>query len=192
MDKKILILLIQSFLWSIIYCANFNITNMSNCLDVPLDYQNDAEVETMNIVYQRNAKNFVDTVSGEFMVHVQREHKDTELVLWFFKCPKGSTGVCSENKKEFTENLNCKRFLEDDSGPWHMFAPAMDKRNVCAEAQGRYSITNATIFARHVEKYMKVEEGHYRIKTIYHLPGEDFSVRNLRGCIELDFDIYDD
>lgn len=190
MEKKVSSIFVHCLLWTTVACANFNITNMSNCVDIPMDYKNDAEVEIMNIVYQRNAKNFIDTISGEFLVHVSRDHKATELVLWFYKCPKGSTGFCDQNKAEFIEPMTCKRFLEDDSGPWHMFAPAIDKRNVCAEYQGQYSITNATIFTHHVEKYMKVEEGHYRIKSIYHLPGEDFSVKNLRGCIEIDFDIY--
>lgn len=157
-----------------------------------MDYKNDAEVEILNIVYQENAKKFVDTISGEFLVHITANHAETELVMAFYKCAKGSTGVCNENESQFVEQVNCQRFLEDDTGPWHMFAPAMDERNVCAEIQGQYRITNATLYQKHLEKYMKIEQGHYRVKALYHLPGEDFSIRNLRGCVELDFDIYDD
>lgn len=191
MNQKVTVF-IQCLLWMTISCANFNITNLSNCVDIPMDYQNDAEVEVIDIVYQPNDKNFYDTLSGGFLVHVTREHKETELALWFYKCAKGSTGICQENKMEYVEAVDCKRFLEDDSGPWHMFAPALDKSNVCAQYQGRYSITNATLYAKHLEKYMKIEEGHYRIKSMYHLPGEDFSIRNLRGCVEIDFDIIAD
>lgn len=70
-----------------------------------------------------------------------------------------------------------------------MFAPAIDKRNPCAEIQGEYNIIGAKLEGRFLEKYMTVEEGHYRIRFLHHLPGENFDTKNLRGCIELDFDI---
>lgn len=187
--KKI-IFVILSVIFQEVVCVEFNITMMSNCRDVPLDYQNDAEVEIMNIIYQKNGNGFFDTISGEFLVHIHREHKETELAMWFFKCPKGTTEICDEMKQEFIDPLSCKRFLNDDTGPWHMFAPAMDKRNVCAELTGTYSITNATMKAKYLEKYMTIVEGHYRIKAMHHVINEDFSVKNLRSCVEVDFDIY--
>lgn len=187
MEKIVFLIFIQI---AAISCVDFNITLMSNCRDVPLDYKNDAEIEIMNIVYQKNSRGFRDTISGEFLVHVYREHKETELVMWFYKCPKDATGICDKNKVEFIENLTCKRFLTDDTGPWHMFAPAIDKRNICAELMGTYSITNAKVESRFLDKYMTIEDGHYRIKTMHHVIGEDFNAKNLRSCIEVDFDIY--
>lgn len=163
---------------------------MSNCIDTPLDYLNDAEVEVMDISYVTNELGFNDVLNGKFVVHVRRDHKDTELVLSFFKCPKGATGPCAENQKDFVEQVDCKRFHSDDTGPWHMFSPAIDKRNPCAESMGKFDIIAAKIEARFFEKYMAIEEGHYRIKCIHHLPGETMDVKNLRGCIEIDFDIY--
>lgn len=43
-----------------------------------------------------------------------------------------------------------------------MFSPAIDKRNPCAERLGEYEITGARMEGRFLEKYMKVEAGHYR------------------------------
>lgn len=65
-----------------------------------------------------------------------------------------------------------------------MFAPAIDKRNLCAEIMGEYLINGAKLEGRFLEKYMKVEDGHYRIKMISHLKGENFDIPNLRGCLE--------
>jgi hypothetical protein len=162
---------------------------MSNCIDVPMNYQNDAEVEIKDIEYERNSLGFVDTIHGKFVVHIHREHKETELVMNIFRCEKGATGICGENLKEYIEAVDCKRFLNDATGPWHMFAPAIDKRNMCAEITGEYNIKGAKIEGRFFEKYMAIEEGHYRIKVVHHLPGENFDVKNLRACIEMDFDI---
>lgn len=154
-----------------------------------MNYQNDAEVEVKAITYERKPEGFADTLHGRFVVHIPRDHKQTELVMTFYKCPKDAVDVCKENAKEFVEDLDCVRFHNDATGPWHMFAPAMDIRNVCAESQGEYELNGARMEGRFLEKYMTVEEGHYRIKMLYHLPGESFDVKNLRGCVELDFDI---
>ena len=155
-----------------------------------MNYQNDAEVEIKDIIYDSNSSGFADVVHGKYVVHVHRDHTDTELVMTIFKCPKGATGMCSEKLLEVTEPLDCQRFLTDATGPWHMFAPATDKRNVCAETKGEFEFASAKIEARFFEKYMTVEEGHYRVKSLYHLPGANMDIKNLRGCIELDFDIY--
>lgn len=163
---------------------------MSNCVDLSMDYQNDAEVEVMDIIYQKNQLGFVDVLHGKFVVHIRRDHKDTELVITFFKCAVGATGTCSENPKTVIEKLDCQRFHNDQTGPWYMFAPAIDKRNMCVESKGQFDINGAKIEGRFFEKYMTVEVGHYRIKLLHHLPGETMDIKNLRGCIELDFDIY--
>lgn len=91
-------------------------------------------------------------------------------------------------------------------------APALDKRNVCAEIKGEYDIKAAKMEGRFLKKYMTVEDGHYRyvkllphelnshksieasffihrIQFLHHLPGESMDIKNLRGCVELDFDI---
>lgn len=86
-----------------------------------MNYQNDAEVEVKDIIYEKNAQGFYDTLSGKFLVHILRDHKETELVLTFYKCPKGFVGICTENPKEVIEAVDCKRFLTDATGPWHMF-----------------------------------------------------------------------
>lgn len=135
---------------------------MSNCLDIPLNYKNDAEVEVKDIVYEPNANGFTDTLHGKFVVHAHRDHKETEMIVTFFKCPPGAVGVCNEQLSEKIEALGCQRFRTDKTGPWYMFAPAIDKRNICAEVMGEFDITGATIEGQYVEKYMKVEEGHYR------------------------------
>ena len=158
---------------------------MSNCVDLPMNYPNDAEIEVKDIVYQKNAQGFYDSIDGKFVVHIHRDHEETEVIITFYKCLKGTTEICLENSVDFVEALDCKRFLKDDSGPWHMFAPAIDKRNVCAEIMGEYNIKGAKMEARFIEKYMKIEEGHYRIRFVHHLPGENMDLKNLRACVEV-------
>lgn len=94
---------------------------MSNCLDIPMNYENEAEVEVKDITYEKNAQGFYDTLNGKFVVHILRDHQETELVLSFYKCPKDATGICTESLKEVVEAVDCKRFLTDATGPWHMF-----------------------------------------------------------------------
>lgn len=101
-------------------------------------------------------------IHGKFLVHLRRDHKDTEVVIAFFKCPKGAEGLCETKVKEVTEDLDCVRFHKDKTGPWAMFAPAIDKRNPCAEGEGEFAITYAKLEAEHLEKYIAIEEGHYR------------------------------
>lgn len=109
--------------------------------------------------------------------------------MTLYKCPPDTPGLCKENEKSFTEALTCNRFLTDSSGPWFMFAPAMDPKNVCAKAVGEYDFNGAHLNSTFVEKYMTVEEGRYRIRMITHVPGKDMDIKNLRSCVELDFDI---
>lgn len=135
---------------------------MSNCVDVSLDYENDAEIEVRNIIYERNEQGLVDVLHGKFVVHIHREHEETEVILTIFRCPKGATGICTENGVDYLEALDCHRFQNDKTGPWYMFAPAVDKTNPCGERMGQYEITGAKIDGQYLEKYMPVEEGHYR------------------------------
>lgn len=137
----------------------------------------------------KNDKNFVDVLHGKYVVHIRSDHVDSEFIMMFYKCPSGSTEICKDNEKIFTENLTCNRFLTDPTGPWFMFAPAMDPSNVCAKVTGEYDFNGAHLNSTFIEKYMTVEEGHYRIRMINHIPGQNMDVKNLRACIELDFDI---
>jgi len=162
---------------------------MSNCVDVPMDYGNEAEILVKDIIYEKNAAGFVDQVHGKFIVHTRRDHKNTETIMTIYKCASDSVGICKENAKDFLENLDCIRFMTDDKAPWFMFAPAMPKENQCAESDGTYDLVGAKISAQYYEKYMTIEAGRYRIRMVAHLPGENMDVRNLRSCIELDFDI---
>lgn len=119
-------------------------------------------MEVRGVTYETNALGFADVVHGKFVVHIHREHKDSELILAFFKCAPGSQGLCDQKMGETIENLDCKRFHSDKTGPWYMYAPAMDKKNPCAEIQGEFDLIGAQIKGEYLEKYMKVEEGHYR------------------------------
>lgn len=162
---------------------------MSNCQDIPLNYKNEAEIEVQDVSYIKNENGFVDVIHGKYIVHLQSDHSDGEFIMVFYKCASGSTGLCKDNEKIFTETLSCNRFLTDPTGPWFMFAPAMDPANVCARTAGEFDFNGAHLNATFVEKYMEVEEGHYRIRMITHIPGQNLDVKNLRACIELDFDI---
>ncbi|XP_070509032.1 uncharacterized protein [Chironomus tepperi] len=173
-----------------ISALNFNITNLSNCDDIPLDYTQDAEIEVADVTYEANEMGFYDTLHGKYIVHIhQLDHIDIELVITFFKCPKGAVGPCKNVLKEYVESITCKRFLEDKSGPWYVFAPAMDTKNLCAKLVGTYQFTKAHLNGTYIENYMDIEEGHYRIRMLNHVPGRNMDIKNLRGCVEIDFDI---
>lgn len=92
---------------------------------------------------------------------------------------------------EVTEIMDCKRFVSDQTGPWYIFAPAMDPANVCAHIMGEYDFKGAHLNGKFIEKYMAIEKGHYRIKMLSHVKGENMDLNNLKGCFELDFDIVD-
>lgn len=128
-----------------------------------MDYKNAAEVEVKDVTYEANAEGFFDALHGKFVVHILRDHKDTEIINFFFKCPKGDKKeICDIEFNSKIEDMSCEKFHTDKTGPWAMFAPAIDKRNPCAERQGEFDITYAKIESRYIEKYMSIEEGRYR------------------------------
>lgn len=70
-----------------------------------------------DITYEANSEGFRDAIHGKFVVHLLRDHTETEVVIVFFKCPKGETGICGTKFNEVVEDLGCKRFQTDKSGP---------------------------------------------------------------------------
>lgn len=85
---------------------------------MPLNYQNDAEIEVKDITYERNQLGFIDVVHGKYVVHFLRDHQMTELIINTFQCTPESTGICGDNSKDYLIALSCERFLSDKSGPW--------------------------------------------------------------------------
>jgi hypothetical protein len=158
-------------------------------VEIPLDYPKDAEVEVRDVIYEKNAAGFVDTLHGKYIVHLLANHIESELIMTFYKCDKLTNGLCVENPRDFTENLTCMRFLTDKTGPWYIFAPSVDQMNICMQFEGTYEFKGAKIQGEFLQKYMEIEEGHYRIRLLNHLPHENMDLKNLCGCIELDFDI---
>lgn len=154
-----------------------------------MDYPNQADIQVKDVIYEKNDKGLVDIVHGKYQVHVHSADIASELIMTFYKCPSGSKDLCKDNPREISEKMDCKRFLSDKSGPWYMFAPAMDPANVCARIMGEYEFKGAHLNEKFVENYMTVEEGHFRIRMLNHVQGKDMDIKNLRGCVELDFDI---
>ncbi|KAG5666346.1 hypothetical protein PVAND_014381 [Polypedilum vanderplanki] len=190
MSVKVLTLLFVVYsVTKIASSGNFHILNLSNCLDEKIDYQKDSDIEVKDVTYEKNEKSFVDILHGKYIVHVHNDHSDSEIVFTFFSCPLGSTAPCKDNPKQYIEKIDCERFLTDSTGPWYVFAPAMDQRNVCATATGSFDFTRAHLNSTFVEKYIDIKEGHYQIKVVHHVPGESMDTKNMRSCIEFDFDI---
>lgn len=115
--------------------------------------------------------------------------KGTELIITTYRCEKSAPGVCTDNAKEFIEPMDCKRYHEDKSGPWYMFAPAMHEDNKCAERIGDFPFNGAVMKGEYLEQYMALGSGRYRIKMLFHKLGENREIINFRGCVELDFDV---
>lgn len=57
------------------------------------------------------------------------------------RCAADSTGPCMENAEHFYEILHCKRFHEDETGPWHMISDGMSGAK-CGEEMVNYKMAS--------------------------------------------------
>jgi hypothetical protein len=84
--------------------------------------------------------------------------------------------------------MSCERY-HNDQGPWTMFSSAMHVDNKCAENYGDFEFNGAVMKWSYLQKYLSAGPGRYRLRMLAHIVGENLELVNLRGCIELDFDV---
>jgi hypothetical protein len=170
---------------------------------------NEAQVHVVSVDYQMEPDNTCYILHGTYEIKVSMASGENELFISTYNCPKGAPSPCTDNEVVYKEAIDCERFHNDKTGPWYMFAPAIDQSDKCVEkkvrfssnechsdikipcnnTQGIFDFNGAILKGEYLENYMALGEGRYRVKMLFHKLGEDMEIEHLRGCIELDFDI---
>lgn len=182
---------------------------LENCRDVPLHYE-DAHVSIRDVIYETNSDGLFDTIHGKYDVRTLSDAKEqNELIITISKCISGEKNC--ELLNEFIVQMNCVDFHNPKkTGPWSMFSEAMDRNNKCAEIpvglnllllltssllmsnqkfQGEYDFSGALLKEHYLNDFLASGVGQYRIKMLFHKLGVNRDLPNLRGCIEMDFDL---
>lgn len=104
-----------------------------------------------------------------------------------FKCPVDTTGRCSDNSDAFEEILDCQRFKEDSSGPWHMYSSSMSGSK-CGESIGIFTMDFSSLKIEHLVNYLDIDDEQFRrfrIKAHFiHMESNDTI-----GCNNIEFDL---
>lgn len=134
-----------------------NLTRMANCDELtekPIAYVIEARPEmdpVTNLIKAYHAKfNWTKVDTGPRIV-----------TMIIFKCPKGSMGSCISNPTVHQETLSCKRFMEDDSGPWHMYSSSMSGSK-CGDEVGTFSFDFTSLKIDHLIQYLDVNDEQFR------------------------------
>lgn len=106
-----------------------------------------------------------------------------------FKCPADSVGPCTSNPIVHQELVDCKRFIEDDSGPWHMFSSSMSGSK-CGEAMGEFTFDFSSLKMEYLVKYLDLDDRSY---SRFHIQMDviDAITNELWSCGDMHFDLVD-
>ncbi|XP_059623028.1 uncharacterized protein LOC132266191 [Phlebotomus argentipes] len=161
-----------------------NITDFQNCDDVNLD---DVAVYLTSVSYERDSSGLCDTVHGKYTVKVLDTSR-RELIITMFQCPTDAVGQCNENPVEHHTALHCSKFIDDDSGPWHMLSNAMSGSR-CGDEVGDFELISSKMRFDYLmndqKNYITLNDKmrKYRAKMIFHTEGK----KSTRACISVGF-----
>lgn len=160
-----------------------NLTSLTACDDPGMDpagyiTESRPEINPDNgLIVAFHAKfNFTRVLSGP-----------RTLRMTFFKCAKDTMGPCNENPTVHEEVLDCLRFTEDASGPWHMFSTAMSGSK-CGDVVGQFTLDFSALKIDHLVKYLDVDDEQFRrfrLKTHF----IDIDSGDDVGCNDIQFDL---
>lgn len=129
-----------------------------------------------------------DTVHGKFVVSAV----DTSPKLWImtiYKCPADTKGPCNDNEVVHEEEMDCRRFLEDTSGPWSMFSGAMSGSK-CGEEVGSFSLDYSILKLDHLINYLDTDHDQLT-KFRFEMDFLRKDNRALWACGSLEFNLVD-
>lgn len=110
------------------------------------------------------------------------------LQMVFYRCPKDSEVPCEENPIYHEEILDCNRFMDDSSGPWHMYSSAMETGSKCGESLGEFALDFSSLKIDHLVNYLHIDDEEYsrfRIRTKF----LDAESKEMVACANIDFDL---
>lgn len=161
-----------------------NMTRLANCDD----HGTTIPVYLISVSYDRDpATGICNTIHAKFNSTTE-DKSDAIWKLYFYRCPAGDAMLakCDSNPTVHEEAVNCKRFIEDDSGPWHFFASAMNGK--CGHEIGTFALDYQSLRMENLINYLDVTDSKY---SRFHLKMEykNGITRNTRACAELDFNL---
>lgn len=162
-----------------------NLTHLDNCEE----HGQTKTAHLTSVSYEINSNTgMCNTIHGKFRV----KNIDTNpriLIIKFFKCPADNMGPCNSNPIVHEESMDCKRFVEDDSGPWHMFSSSMSGSK-CGEAAGDFTLDYSSLKLEHLVKYLDLNDRTYsRFRLV--MDYIDAKTRETWGCSDIHFDLVD-
>lgn len=162
-----------------------NLTHLDNCLQ----HGQSRNAHLISVSYELDADTGIcNTIHAKFNV----TEIDTNPRIWkmtIFKCPADTTGFCNSNPTTHEELVDCKRFIEDDSGPWHMFSSSMSGSK-CGEAIGTFSLDYSSLKLDHLVKYLDLDNRDYSRFRI-EMDVLDAYSRETWTCGDMHFDLVD-
>lgn len=158
-----------------------NISLLANCDDT-IDH---APVYLTKVWYEMGPENLCDTIHATFHV-ATIDLAPNELSMVLYKCPGGHIeDPCFDNPTEHVEHLDCDRFVNDDTGPWHMFSSSMSGSH-CGDEMGDFELNTSRLRIEYLIKYLDIHDDDYhrfRLRMYFRSTGTD----EARGCAHVDF-----
>lgn len=180
---SILLLLVLCFCCTATEARRVNLTLLDNCEEVGRT----APVDLTSVRYEINPESgLCDVMHGEFTVQtVDTGSNDLEMTL--FRCPADAPMPCTMNPVVHKEYLNCKRFVEDSSGPWHMFSESMSGSK-CGEEAGQFTLDYSSLKIEHLINYLDITDDQFskfqlKMNFVSETTGQP------RGCGTVHFDL---
>uniref|UniRef100_A0A6B2E9V3 Putative secreted protein n=1 Tax=Phlebotomus kandelakii TaxID=1109342 RepID=A0A6B2E9V3_9DIPT len=164
-----------------------NITNFQNCDDVNLD---DVGVYITSVSYECDSFGICNTIHGEYTVKFV-DTRSKELIITMYQCTTDTIGQCNDNPVEHHLLMHCSKFIDDDSGPWHMLSNAMSGSR-CGEEKGDFQLISSKLrydyLVNNYKTYLILDDNmrKYRSKLLFHVEGKKLT----RACVSIDFTIF--
>lgn len=162
-----------------------NLTALANCEDEslnPLAYfievRPEIDPDTGICIAMHAVYNWTKLATGPRLLQID-----------LYKCRKDleSQGPCLDNPTHYEELLDCKRLVEDSSGPWHMYTSSMEGSK-CGEEIGVFKMDYSILKIDHLVNYLDIDDDQYRrfrIRTHF----VDLDSRDVVACVYFDFDL---
>lgn len=98
-------------------------TTLENCRDHDDVGEHNEHAVLLSKVWIEYVDGLSDTANGQYEVRTIDSSKK-DLILTTYRCRTGSVGECYDNPEEFTEEMSCDKFTNEE-GPWKIISNAM-------------------------------------------------------------------
>lgn len=160
-----------------------NLTKLDNCVESGRT----APVHLTSVTYELNpASGVIDVIHAQYSVKTP-DLADNHLIMRLYKCPADFVGTCNLNPTIHEEPMPCERFVQDSTGPWHMFSSSMSGSK-CGDEVGDFTLDYSSLKTENLIKYLDIHDDQY---SRFHLEMDFISQSTMksRGCGAVEFDI---